>query len=144
MNRVDLSFDADRAVERLMRFLAVEGVTGRERAIARRWKRRCGRLGVPASAIRFDDANERIPVPTADRQSDRETAGHAPERQTRCCSDPPRHRAAVRGGGAGAVEDRIVGHRETRRWAATTARAWPVLVTLVATLLRAATYRIRR
>ena len=31
---LDLSIDAERAVERLMRFLAVEGVTGRERAIS--------------------------------------------------------------------------------------------------------------
>lgn len=64
MNKVDLSFDADRAVERLMRFLAVEGVTGHERAIAAEVERALREVGVPASAIRYDTAHERIPVPT--------------------------------------------------------------------------------
>ncbi len=64
MARMDLTIDADRAVERLMRFLAVEGVTGRERAIGAEVVKALKEMGVPASAIRYDTANERIPVPT--------------------------------------------------------------------------------
>jgi tripeptide aminopeptidase len=61
---VDLTFDAEQAVERLMRFLAVEGVTGNEEAIAAEVTRTLIADGVPASAIRHDDANTRIPLPT--------------------------------------------------------------------------------
>ena len=64
MARMDLMIDADQAVERLMRFLAVEGVTGRERAIGAEVVKALQEAGVPASAIRYDTANERIPVPT--------------------------------------------------------------------------------
>ncbi len=61
---VDLSIDAERAVERLMRFLAVEGVTGHERAVGREVEMALREAGVPAAAIRYDTANERIPLPT--------------------------------------------------------------------------------
>ncbi len=64
MTKIDRAIDADRAVERLMRFLAVEGVTGRERAIGVEVVKALREAGVPASAIRHDTANERIPVPT--------------------------------------------------------------------------------
>jgi tripeptide aminopeptidase len=47
-----------------MRFLAVEGVTGREAAIGREIAAALKEVGVPASAIYLDDANTRIPVPT--------------------------------------------------------------------------------
>ena len=47
-----------------MRFLAVEGVTGKEAKIAAAVSDALKKAGVPASAIRFDDANKRIPVPT--------------------------------------------------------------------------------
>jgi tripeptide aminopeptidase len=59
-------FDVDEAaaVGRLMRFLAVEGVTGHESAIARDVTAALREVGVPKSAIRQDDANERIPLPT--------------------------------------------------------------------------------
>ena len=59
-----LPLDADRAVARLMRFLAVEGVTGQEKAIAAEVVRALKEAGVPAKAIRFDDAHQRIPLPT--------------------------------------------------------------------------------
>jgi tripeptide aminopeptidase len=52
------------AVERLMRFLAVEGVTGQEAAIGRDIAAALREAGVPARAIRLDDANTRIPLPT--------------------------------------------------------------------------------
>jgi len=52
------------AVERLMRFLAVEGVTGQEAAIGKEVVRALGEIGVPRKCIRFDNANEKIPLPT--------------------------------------------------------------------------------
>jgi tripeptide aminopeptidase len=61
---VDLSFDVDAAIERLMRFLAVEGVTGREKKIAAEVKQALVEVGVPSKAIRFDKANDSIPLPT--------------------------------------------------------------------------------
>jgi tripeptide aminopeptidase len=56
--------DADAAINRLMRFLAVEGVTGHEAAIARTVAAELQAVGVPADAMRHDTANTRIPLPT--------------------------------------------------------------------------------
>ena len=56
--------DTAAAVSRLMRMLAVEGVTGQEAAIGRTLAAELKDAGVPASAIYLDDANTRIPVPT--------------------------------------------------------------------------------
>jgi tripeptide aminopeptidase len=56
--------DTDAAVDRLMRFLAVEGVTGHEAAIAQTVSAELQAIGVPADAIRHDTANTRIPLPT--------------------------------------------------------------------------------
>ncbi len=64
MPALELRFDEAKAVERLMRFLAVEGVTGQEQAIGREVVKALRAAGVPAGSIRFDDANERIPLPT--------------------------------------------------------------------------------
>jgi tripeptide aminopeptidase len=60
------AFDLDTpaAVGRLMRFLAIEGVTGQEAAIGKEIVAALKEAGVPASAITFDDANARIPEPT--------------------------------------------------------------------------------
>src|SRR5688500_4407257 len=52
------------ATARLMRLLAIEGVTGREAAIGREIAAALKEAGVPAAAIYLDDANTRIPVPT--------------------------------------------------------------------------------
>src|SRR5947209_20558063 len=62
--RISDVVDTDEAVERLMRFLAVEGTTGHEAAIGREVVRALRAAGVPAKAIRFDTAHERIPLPT--------------------------------------------------------------------------------
>src|SRR5262245_18457059 len=43
-----------------MRFLAVEGITGQEAAIAADVSAALVEAGVPKAAIRFDDANKRI------------------------------------------------------------------------------------
>jgi tripeptide aminopeptidase len=56
--------DTKSAIARLMRFLAIEGVTGREAAIGRDIAAALKEVGVPASAIYLDDANTRIPLPT--------------------------------------------------------------------------------
>jgi tripeptide aminopeptidase len=48
----------------LLRYLAIDGVTGQEKAIAEAIRDDLIALGVPASAIRFDDAASRIPLPT--------------------------------------------------------------------------------
>ncbi|TMJ02702.1 MAG: M20/M25/M40 family metallo-hydrolase [Alphaproteobacteria bacterium] len=56
--------DTKAAVSRLMRFLAVEGVTGQEAAIGREIAAALKEVGVPAEAIYLDDANSRIPLPT--------------------------------------------------------------------------------
>ena len=56
--------DTHAAIARLVRFLAVEGVTGREAAIGKDLVAAFREAGVPARSIRFDDANTRIPLPT--------------------------------------------------------------------------------
>lgn len=56
--------DEKSAEAHLMRFLAVEGVTGEEAAIAEAVVDELKKVGVPASAIRFDDVHKRIPLPT--------------------------------------------------------------------------------
>ncbi len=56
--------DVKAAEDHLMRFLAVEGVTGQEAAIAAAVSDELKKVGVPASAIRFDTAHQRIPLLT--------------------------------------------------------------------------------
>lgn len=56
--------DISAAEAHLMRFLEVEGITGEEAAIAAAVSESLQEIGVPASAIRFDSAHERIPLPT--------------------------------------------------------------------------------
>lgn len=58
------TIDAKAAIDRLMRFLAVEGVTGQEKNIGREIAAALREAGVPSKSIRFDTANERIPLPT--------------------------------------------------------------------------------
>ena len=52
------------ATDLLMRLLAVEGVTGQEKNIARAITAALKEAGVSSRQIKFDDANTRIPVPT--------------------------------------------------------------------------------
>jgi len=59
-----IPLDVKSAEEHLLRFLAVEGVTGQEKAIAAAVADELKRVGVPASAIRYDTVHERIPLPT--------------------------------------------------------------------------------
>lgn len=59
-----IPLDVKAAEDHLMRFLQVEGVTGKEKAIAEAVSDALKKVGVPASAIRFDTVNKRIPLPT--------------------------------------------------------------------------------
>src|ERR1700743_2903908 len=59
-----MSVDTQAATDRLLRFLSIEGVTGKEAAIGRELAAALQDSGVPREAIRLDDANARIPVPT--------------------------------------------------------------------------------
>jgi tripeptide aminopeptidase len=61
---MDVRIDATEAIGRLMRFLAVEGVTGHEGAIGREVVKALLEAGVPRKSIRFDTANKSIPLPT--------------------------------------------------------------------------------
>ena len=56
--------DAERAISTLVRLIAVEGTTGHEAAIMAEVAACLKEAGVPASAIKHDDAHKRIPVPT--------------------------------------------------------------------------------
>jgi tripeptide aminopeptidase len=58
------SIDAEAAIARLLRLLAVDGVTGREGRIAEELVAALKEAGLPARAIRIDDAHRRIPLPT--------------------------------------------------------------------------------
>jgi tripeptide aminopeptidase len=60
----DLNIDEARAIKRLLRFLAVEGTTGHEKAIGAEVASALVEAGVPRRAIRLDDAATRIPLPT--------------------------------------------------------------------------------
>jgi tripeptide aminopeptidase len=64
LTSTSVPLDVAAAEKHLMRFLSVEGVTGQEAKIAAAVSDALKAVGVPASAIRFDDANKRIPVPT--------------------------------------------------------------------------------
>ena len=64
MSSTTVPLDVKAAEDHLMRFLAVEGVTGEEAAIAEAVSDELKKVGVPASAIRFDTVHKRIPVPT--------------------------------------------------------------------------------
>ncbi|WP_257165186.1 M20/M25/M40 family metallo-hydrolase [Bradyrhizobium sp. SRS-191] len=59
-----MSVDTAAATDRLMRLLAVPGVTGQEKAIGREIMAALKQAGVPAKAMRLDDANTRIALPT--------------------------------------------------------------------------------
>src|SRR5262245_40424933 len=59
-----LDFDEEQAIARLLRFLAVEGVTGQEEAISREIIKALTEAGVARKAIRYDHAHEQIPLPT--------------------------------------------------------------------------------
>ncbi|MBX3387364.1 MAG: M20/M25/M40 family metallo-hydrolase [Phycisphaeraceae bacterium] len=58
------SLDVKAAEDRLVRYIAIDGVSGEEAAIAEAICNDLKALGVPANAIRFDNAHKRIDLPT--------------------------------------------------------------------------------
>jgi tripeptide aminopeptidase len=64
MGNNSIPLDVKSAEEHLMRFLAIEGLSGQEKAIGLAVIDELKKVGVPASAIRVDQVNERIPLPT--------------------------------------------------------------------------------
>src|SRR6516225_1272866 len=60
----NLSFNEDQAIGRLMRFMAVEGITGQEEAIGQDVVKALIEAGVSKKHIHFDQANKQIPLPT--------------------------------------------------------------------------------
>jgi tripeptide aminopeptidase len=64
MSHASRHLDVASAEAYLLRYLAIDGVTGQEKAIAEAIRDDLIALGVPASAIRFDGAAARIPLPT--------------------------------------------------------------------------------
>src|SRR5260370_37486380 len=56
--------DQDKAIDRLMRFVSVEGITGQEQAIGDAGVRALRKIGIPDVAIRFDNANAKMRLPT--------------------------------------------------------------------------------
>ncbi|MBX3413297.1 MAG: M20/M25/M40 family metallo-hydrolase [Pirellulales bacterium] len=64
MSANSIPLDVKSAEEHLLRFLAIEGLSGEEAAIAVAVSDELKKVGVPESAIRYDKANERISLPT--------------------------------------------------------------------------------
>ena len=66
MTHASAAFEVDHAaaLDRLVRFLSVPGITGQEEAIGREIVAALTEVGVPTDAIAFDDAQTRIPEPT--------------------------------------------------------------------------------
>src|SRR4051812_50170171 len=59
-----ITFDTAAAVQRLLRFLAVNAITGHEAPIGEELAAALKEVGVPAKDITFDDEHTRIPEPT--------------------------------------------------------------------------------
>jgi tripeptide aminopeptidase len=64
MTSVTELVDVDYATDALIRLLAIDSVTGHEAAIGAALVDELQKAGVPASAIRYDTANQRIALPT--------------------------------------------------------------------------------
>ena len=95
MSNNSIPLDVAAAEDHLMRFLSVEGVTGQEANIAAAVCDALKKVGVPESAIRFDDANKRIPLPTETGNLIVDLPGTRPGPRL-AVFHPPRHRAALR------------------------------------------------
>jgi tripeptide aminopeptidase len=64
MSSTTIRVDIKAAEDHLMKFLAIDSVTGQEAAIGASVSDVLKKVGVPASAIRHDTVHKRIPVPT--------------------------------------------------------------------------------
>jgi tripeptide aminopeptidase len=59
-----MPFDSSAAVQRLLRLLAIPGITGEEALISKEIRASLQEVGVPKTWMSNDDANSRIPLPT--------------------------------------------------------------------------------
>lgn len=59
-----IEIDITAAEDRLMRYIAIDGVSGQEKAIAEAVAKDLQAVGVPAAAIRYDTVHKRISLPT--------------------------------------------------------------------------------
>ncbi|MBX3436214.1 MAG: M28 family peptidase, partial [Planctomycetaceae bacterium] len=64
MSHDSIPLDVQAAEDLLLRLLAIDGVTGEEAAIAAAVSEELQKVGVPPEAIRFDEAHQKIPLPT--------------------------------------------------------------------------------
>jgi len=64
MTAIKIPLDVAAAEDRLMRYLAIEGQSGQEKAIGDAIAKDLQSLGVPASAIRYDSVHKQISLPT--------------------------------------------------------------------------------
>jgi tripeptide aminopeptidase len=64
MSRTQFHLDVKAAEGYLLRFLSIDGVTGEEAGIASAVAEELKKIGVPAAAIRHDNAHKTIPAPT--------------------------------------------------------------------------------
>src|SRR5262245_34888095 len=64
MSATSVPVDVQAAEDHLMRFLGVEGLPGQEKAIGEAVIGELKKVGVAASAVRFDKVHEPTPVPT--------------------------------------------------------------------------------
>ena len=116
--------DVKAAVDHLMRFLAVDGVSGEEKAIAAAVTDALKKAGVPASAIRFDTVDKRIPMPTQTGNLIVTLPGTRPGPRL-ALLDPSGYRAALRRRKAQNARVSASWATARRPWAATTAPAAP-------------------
>ena len=114
-----LAVDTQSAIERLMRLLAVEGVTGQEARIGKELIAALKEAGVPARVHPLRRRQHPHPAADPDRQPHRRSARHAAHSRGRSAAlhDAHGHRAAVRRGEAEAAgqEDRQRGQDGPRR-----------------------------
>ena len=96
MSDTKIPLDAKSAEDRLMRYLSIEGVTGHEAKIAAAISADLQEVGVPASAIRFDDVHKRIPVPTETGNLIVDLPGTRPGERL-VVFDAPRYGSVMRG-----------------------------------------------
>ena len=64
MTAITIPLDVAAAEERLLRYLAIEGQSGQEKAIAEAIAKDLQAIGVPASGIRYDAVHTKITLPT--------------------------------------------------------------------------------
>jgi tripeptide aminopeptidase len=64
MTKASQHLDTASAEKLLLRYLAIDGVTGKEEKIANAIRDDLIALGVPAASIRFDGVAAKIPLPT--------------------------------------------------------------------------------